>query len=200
MKKLICLVLAALLCVGAVAMAESSVPSKSTADLTQATGVQSESGVEVKSDFVLEPATASKATAEQTAATQKVIDELTATSAKDYCSDVTDKDGNGVDVTAILGADKKPVINEVMPLTVENYDSSYGDMKASYTFATEYDKDEPVVIVLTIVDPVTGKVKKIAVEGKGNGVNGGIDVVFPAEVMEAMNGACVTMSVVSAAK
>lgn len=200
MKKLICLVLAALLCVGAVAMAESSVPSKSTADLTQATGVQSESGAEVKSDFVLEPATASKATAEQTVATQKVIDELTATSAKDYCSDVTDKDGNGVDVTAILGADKKPVINEIMPLTVENYDSSYGDMKASYTFATEYDKDEPVVIVLTIVDPVTGKVKKIAVEGKGNGVNGGIDVVFPAEVMEAMNGACVTMSVVSAAK
>lgn len=197
MKKLICLVLAALLCVGAVAMAETGVPSKSTADMAVTNEVKSETGVEVKPDFVLAPASTTKATAEQTKAVETQIAEIAAAkSVVEYFGVLEDEKGAGVDLKAVLGTDK-PVVNEVMPLVVENYDSAYGSMKASFTFSTPYKKGEPVVIVIRVVDPKTGKVTQVALQGAGNGVDGGIDVEFPAEVLEAIQGGNATMAVVS---
>lgn len=197
MKKLICLVLAALLCVGAVAMAETGVPSKSTADMAVTNEVKSETGVEVKLDFVLAPASTTKATAEQTKAVETQIAEIAAAkSVVEYFGVLEDEKGAGVDLKAVLGTDK-PVVNEVMPLVVENYDSAYGSMKASFTFSTPYKKGEPVVIVIRVVDPKTGKVTQVALQGAGNGVDGGIDVEFPAEVLEAIQGGNATMAVVS---
>lgn len=197
MKKLICLVLAALLCVGAVAMAETGVPSKSTADMATTNEVKSETGVEVKPDFVLAPASTAKATAEQTKAVETQIEEIAAAaSVEEYFGALEDEKGTGIDLKAVLGTDK-PVVNEVMPLVVENYDSAYGNMTASFTFSTPYKKDEPVVVVIRIVDSKTGKVKQVALKGKGNGIDGGIDVEFPAEVLEAIQGGNATMAVVS---
>ena len=197
MKKLICLVLAALLCVGAVAMAETGVPSKSTADMAKTNEVKSETGVEVKSDFVLAPASTAKATAEQTKVVEDQIAGIVAAgSVESYFGALEDEKGTSIDLKAVLGTDK-PVVNEVMPLVVENYDSAYGSMTASFTFSTPYKKDEPVVIVIRIVDPKTGKVKQVALQSKGNGVDGGIDVEFPAEVLEAIQGGNATMAVVS---
>ena len=194
MKKLITLALAMLLCVGAVATAE---PSKSTADMTQVTEVKTETGVAVANDFVIAPVTNNDVTAEQIAQCDEVIAELSAAaSVTEYFGDLQDDAGAAIDLKAVLGTET-PVVNEVMPLVVENYDASYGKMTATFTFSTPYQKNEPVVVVIRVVDPKTGKVTQVALMGKGTGVDGGIEVEFPAEVMEAIQNGNATMAVVS---
>lgn len=196
MKKLICLVLAMLLCVGSVTLAMAA-SSKTTSDMTGTEEVKTSTGSSAPKDLVVEPIADTAGTKEQQAQCEQMVEEIAAAgSVAEFFGDLQDDAGASLDLAEILGTDK-PVVNEVVPLVVKNYTAGSGSMKASFTFATPYQKDEPVVVVVRVVDPKTGKVTQIALKGNGNGVNGGIDVVFPPEVLEAIQNGTATMAVVS---
>ena len=122
MKKLICLAIALVLCIGSVAMAEF-VPSKSTADMAAANEVKTETGVAVADDFKVEPVSDSVATQEQAEQCAQMIGEISAAmttgSVVDYFGDLQDNSGETVSLEEILGTDK-PVVNEIMPLSVHS--------------------------------------------------------------------------------
>lgn len=195
MKKLISLALAMLLCFGAVAMAG---PSVTTGDITESkvTEVTTETGVAVSEDFAIGTVDEQVAEEQAKACDQVVEDLKKASSVTEYFGKLEDNAGATVDLKAVLGTEN-PVVNEVVPLVVKNYDDSYGNVKTSFKFATPYQKDEPVVVVIRVVDPVTGKVTQVALKGKGTGVDGTIEVEFPPEVMKAIQNGNATMAVVS---
>ena len=201
MKKLICLVLAALLCVGAVAMAESSVPSKTTGDFSQIGESNSSTGAAIKDDFKIEPVKNDKISDEQKAACDKQIAEMTAAvnatgSVVSYFSGLTDTNGESVDLVAVLNTDK-PKVKEVVPMTMENYDPAYGDVSVSQSFATQYYENEPVVLVVTYIDPETGLEQKVSIIGKGNSEHG-VDFTYPAELAAKLNGIEFSLTVLGA--
>lgn len=185
MKKLICLVLAALLCVGAVAMAETSVPSKTTGDMATATGVKTESGAASNVTIALGAGSAEA----QKAAEDEVAKLAASKSADDYF---------GVSVSSLLGTENVNV-HEFMSFSVDNYDEAEGAVTANFCLSTPYKANERVVVMVGVRN-AKGEIEWIPVEGVGTGVNGEIAVTFPAEVLAAIqaSGADPMMAVVSA--
>lgn len=193
MKKRICLVLGILLCVAPAAFAMAA-PSKTTSDLTGSGSVTTAAGDAVPGDIAIE-ITAHKT--EQQANCEKLIDEIASADAlEEVFGELQDEAGRSLDLAEILGTDK-PVVNEVVPLVVTNYSPDFGRLKASFTFSTPYEKGQTVVVVIRVVDLKTGAVKQFVLKGVGNGVNDGIEVVFPSEVLEAVQDGTATMSVIS---
>lgn len=196
MKKLICLVLAMLLCVGTVTLAAAA-SSKTTSDMTGSSGVTTTTGSAAPKDVVIEPIAETTGTKEQQASCAELIGEIAAAgSVEEVFGDLVDEDGENLDLAEILGTDE-PVVNEVVPLVVKNYNPASGSLKASFTFSTPYQKGQTVVVVIRVVDPKTGAVKQFALKGVGNGVDDGIDLVFPPEVLAAIQTGTATMSVIS---
>lgn len=195
MKKLISLALAMLLCVSAVAMAE---PSKSTANMTSVLDVKSEAAL--PAGFIIAPITDDTATEEQAEQCKQMVQEIyeaaKAGSLLKYFGDLQDYAGESIDLQKVLGTDN-PVVNEIMPLIVKNYDSACGKVTVTFKFATPYQQDEPVVAVIRVLDPATGKVTQVGLMGKGTGADGAVELEFPAEVMMAIQNGIATMAIVS---
>ena len=195
MKKLVCLVLV-LLCFVAVAAAES-VPSKSTADMVVVTEIVTEDGTVVPG-LVVEAVTDPVAYEKAVEVCSQEIEKLVAsTSVEEYFGEVRDTEGNVVSLTEALGAENVTV-NEFVPVVVDNYNAELGNVKVSFKFSTPYEAGKKVVVLVGIVDPLTGEVEWVALEGEGTGDDGAIAVEFTPEVLEAIQGGTAMMAVVSA--
>lgn len=116
-----------------------------------------------------------------------------------YFGEIKDAEGNTVVISELLSAQSLRV-NEFMPLVVENYDRSYGAVTMTFQFKTPYAKDEAVVILIGIQDPVTGEIVWTAFEGIGVGEDGAVQVEFAESMMEMIQNNISLLAVVSGAE
>lgn len=195
MKKWFAL-MTAILCLVASASAES-VPSKSTADMT-IVEIQSETLPEDSEFFVL-PVTGedTEAYAEHLAFCQAEIENLMAAETVEaHFADVTDVEGNPVSLTEYLETETLNVY-EFMPIVIGNYDAAYGSVTLTFQFTTPYEVDQKVLVLIGMIDEETKTMKWIALEGLGVGTDGGIQVEFPPEVLEAIQNGLALMAIIS---
>lgn len=199
MKKLFCLILA-LVCIGSAALA-ATVPSKTTADLNTTTKVTTESGATLDNLFVATVPVAeteeSKAAYEQkveicNTELQKLAEVVAATnSVVEYFGEVKDTAGEAVSLEG-------KSIDEFMPLVVAGVETIEGEenVKVGFKFATTYAKDQVVVVLVGIVNPLFNEVEWTALEGVGT-EDGGIEVVFSAEMLAEIQNGDAMMAVAS---
>ena len=158
MKKMVCLVLALLMCVSAVALAES-VPSKTVFALTHFE-VTAENQVGDENVFLL-PVNESTV-GEALPNYQEYIDvcELEIQKMADsedvvsYFGEVTDAEGNVVDMRELLGveADEPLDVFEFCPAIAGGFQEDCGKVTATLLFSTPYEKDEKVLVLIGIVN------------------------------------------------
>lgn len=129
-------------------------------------------------------------------ACQNQIEKLAASaSVEAYFGEVKDGDGNVISLKEILGTDTLNV-NEFMPVVVENYEESYGDVTATFQFSTPYAQGEEVLVLVGVINALTGEVEWVALAGVGT-ADGGIEVTFTAAILSAIQSNTAMMAVVS---
>lgn len=214
MKKIVC-VFFALLCLPVFALAEST-PSITTADMVTVTMEPDlNPGLPADAELVVIPvqqedAVQAEQYIEYTELCQKEIAKLSenisqsgtenATAGVEaYFGEVKDAEGNTVVLGELLSTQALSV-NEFMPLVVENYAPSYGAVTMTFQFKTPYAKDEAVLILIGVQDPVTGEVVWTAFEGTGVGEDGAVQVEFTESMMEMLQNNISLLAVVSSAE
>lgn len=212
MKKILCLVLA-LLCLSAYAMAES-VPSKNTSDMVSVEiDATSNPDLPVDSGLVVLPVLEedeahATAYAEPIALCQEEIAKLAENVAQSeesaetsgveaYFGEVHDSEGNVVVLSEALAAQTLDVF-EFMPLIVENYEDTYGDVTLTFQFKTPYAEGEELLVLVGIRNSETGEIAWTAFEGVGIVEEGSVQVVFTPEIMDAIQNNMALLAVVSA--
>ena len=134
MKKLLCLMVALLMCLSVTAMAES-VPSKTTDDLISfevaAENMPADSG------FFVKPVDENDPVYQETLAVcEAEIEKLSAAeNVADYFANVKDSEGNPVSLQEMLGTETINVY-EFCPLIAGNYEEAYGKVTAKMLFST----------------------------------------------------------------
>ena len=176
MKKITCLALALLLCLTATALAEFT-PSRMTSDLT---------GIEVAAEnlpagsgfFITPIAEDDPVYQERIHACNAEVQRLSGSpSVEAYFGEIKDSEGNIVSLSGILGTDAL-IVYEFYPLVAGGYEESYGKVTARMFFATPYEKDEKVVVMIgLIMVDANGQqsVRWTAYEGIGLGAADGAD-------------------------
>lgn len=213
MKKIVCLVLAALLCLSMAALAEEAVPSKNTSDMVSVEidpalnpNLPENSGF-VAFPVLEEDATQAEEYAESIALCQEEVAKLMAAAAggtdasgvEAYFGTVRDSEGNEVALSEALQAHMLDVF-EFMPLVVQNYDGAYGDVTLTIQFKTPYEEGEPVLVLIGIRNAETGEMEWTAFEGAGAGEAGAVQVTFTPEILTAIQENVALLAVVSAAE
>lgn len=211
MKKTVCVILA-LLCLPVFALAESA-PSINTADMVTVTVETAlNPSLPESSELAIIPVqNEDEALAEQyseytelcqteiaklsESISQNAADEETS-GVEVYFGEVKDAEGNTVVLSELLST-QTLIVNEFMPVVVQNYDQAYGAVTTTFQFKTPYTKDETVVILIGIKDPVTGEIVWTAFEGVGVGEDGAIQVEFTADIMEMIQNGITLLAVVS---
>ncbi len=193
MKKLVSVLVALMLCLTAVAAAES-VPSKTTDDMTNIAA----SAENMPADSTLAVATGDKAE-EHVAACEKEIKKLQeSTSVAAYFGEVKNAAGEVVSLTEVLGTDTLNVF-EFTTLTVENYKEEYGKVTAKMQFATSYPAGEKVLVMIgliTVAEDGTQNVEWTVFEGTA-AADGSIEVVLDPAIMTSIQNGTAVMSVIS---
>ena len=212
MKKIVCLVLAALLCLSMAALAEEAVPSKNTSDMVSVEidpalnpNLPADSGF-VAFPVLEEDATQAEEYAESIALCQEEIVRLMAAAGgtdasgvEAYFGTVRDSEGNEVALSEALQAQMLDVF-EFMPLVVQNNDEAYGDVTLTIQFKTPYEEGEPVLVLIGIRNAETGGMEWTAFEGAGVGEAGAVQVTFTPEILTAIQENVALLAVVSAAE
>lgn len=212
MKKIVCLVLAALLCLSMAALAEEAVPSKNTSDMVSVEidpalnpNLPADSGF-VAFPVLEEDATQAEEYAESIALCQEEIVRLMAAAGgtdasgvEAYFGTVRDSEGNEVALSEALQAQMLDVF-EFMPLVVQNYDGAYGDVTLTIQFKTPYEEGEPVLVLIGIQNAGTEAMEWTAFEGAGAGEAGAVQVTFTPEILTAIQENVALLAVVSAAE
>lgn len=212
MKKIVCLVLAALLCLSMAALAEEAVPSKNTSDMVSVEidpalnpNLPADSGF-VAFPVLEEDATQAEEYAESIALCQEEIVRLMAAAGgtdasgvEAYFGTVRDSEGNEVALSEALQAQMLDVF-EFMPLVVQNCDEAYGDVTLTIQFKTPYEEGEPVLVLIGIQNAGTEAMEWTAFEGAGAGEAGAVQVTFTPEILTAIQENVALLAVVSAAE
>lgn len=180
MKKLICLVLALVLCMGAVAA--MAAPSPTTDDMNETTTNKPKTSTLVVKTIDLN-STEYKALVEKCLAELEKLENSESVAV--YFGEVIDSEDNKAPFAELFGEDALTVC-EMMPIVVENYDESLGDVKITLQFATPFEKGEEVVVLIGLIDGQTGEVEWYALKGVGTGVNGAVEVVVTSKMMVAI--------------
>mgnify|MGYP000091317964 FL=1 len=213
MKKIVCLTLALLLCLSAVALAEEVVPSKNTSDMVVVevdpalnTNVPADSGFVVIPVLEEDEAQAVEY-ADNIALCREEIVKLMESAAggtdasgvEAYFGEVRDSEGNVVVLSEALSA---PALNvfEFMPLVAANYDEAYGNVTLTFQFKTPYAQDEPVLVLIGLRNAETGEMEWTVFEGIGVGEEGAVQVEFTPEILKAIQEDNALLAVVSAAE
>lgn len=197
MKKLInlilCCVLLVSICVGAHA-AVGFVPSKSTSDMTQITVTTG------NTNFVIE--TVTEKTAEHEKYTEICKEEIAkvaeAASVEEYFGAVVDAEGKEMNIKEILGTDTVNMF-EFCPIVVSGYTEDVGSVSLNLQFATPYEENEEVVVLIGIVTinaDGTRTIQWIGLKGLG-AKDSGIQVELPPEVAKAIQEGMALMAVAS---
>ena len=196
---MVCLVLALLLYLNAMALAEY-VPSKTTGDMTQIV-VFAESAPVDAAPYVIQITEAVPEYQEIIAVHEEEINMLAVTPVTEYFTEVKDADGNTVDLTTILNMEE-PKVHEFIPVVAGNYDEAYGAVTATMYFSTPYEEDPKIVVMIGIViiaKDGTENIDWTAYEGVAvvDSQDTGIQVVLDAEMVLAMQNNIAVLAVVS---
>lgn len=164
-KKVATLVLVLMLLMTTVVYAVG--PSKQTGDMTTATVVPA-AGVTIASNFVVD-------TKGETEFSKTVFEELANVKVADYFP-------QEVLATLPVGITASNLeINEFMPLVVDNYDATYGEMTIAFEFPTPYTPGQAVVAVVGVDNGTEIEWVVLTCEVQADG---SVAITFPAEVME----------------
>lgn len=175
MKKLVCLVLALALCLLTAAMAES-VPSKTTSDLTRfdvvAENQPNDPGIYLLPVNEVTVGAQLPDYQELLDICQVEIEKLGASETVEaYFEGVKDREGTAGDLKALLDAQEQSLnVFELCPVIAGGFKEGCGDVTATMLFATPYEKDEPVLVLIGIVtmnDDATQAVAWTAFEAVG---------------------------------
>ncbi len=193
MKKLVSVLVALMLCLTAVAMAES-VPSKTTDDMTNI----SVSAENMPADSSMVVATSEK-DEEHLAACEKEIKKLQeSASVAAYFGEVKNAAGEVVSLTEVLGTDALNVF-EFTTLTVENFKEEYGKVTANIQFATSYTPGEKVLVMIGLITVAEDGAQNVAwtvFEGVAAD-DGSINVVLDPATMTSIQNGTAVMAVIS---
>lgn len=213
MKKLVCFVLAFMLCLSTAAMAES-VPSKTTFDLTRfdviAENQPNDPGIFLLPVNEVTVGEQLPDYQERIDICQVEIEKLAA--AKDvesYFAGAADSAGNPVNLRELLDAEEDAVLNvfEFCPAIAGGFKEDCGRVTATLLFSTPYEKDEKVIVLIgiaTILEDDTQTVAWQAFEGVGLGAvegqeetYGSIRVELTPEIVAAIQNEIALLAVVS---
>ena len=152
MKRVVSLVLVLMLCVSVCAMAEY-VPSKRTSDMVE---IEFEcDNIPEDADLKIELVVDEEEYADLIEICQKEIDKLRESeSIEAYFGEIKDIEGNILVLSEMLDAEVLNVY-EFLPLVVENYDSSYGNIRVTFLFNTPYELDEKVIALIGVMNEET---------------------------------------------
>lgn len=213
MKKLVCLVLALAMCACAAALAES-VPSKTVSDLTRFE-VVAENQPDDANIYLLPVTEATVGEQmpeyqERVEACEKEIEKLAGCeSVESYFGEVTDAEGNVVDLKALLGVEEDAVLNvfEFCPAIAGGFQEDCGNVTANMLFSTPYEEGEKVLVLIglvTVLEDGTQEIVWQVFEGVGlgavtaeNETYGGIQVELTPEIVTAIQEGTALMAVVS---
>lgn len=199
MKKMVCLVLASLLCLNAAALAEY-VPSKTTGDFIQieATGenLPEDAGLEIRAVLQDEEEYQDLLTI-----SQSEIEKLAATTVAEYFAEAKDVEEKPVDLAEMLGTEELKVY-EFCPIIVNGYAEEYGALTVTLYFSTPYEVGQKVVVMIGLVNEVAQNMHTVEWTAyEGVGVNGelgvGIEVEVTPEVLLAIQDGMALLAVVS---
>lgn len=194
MKKVVSLVLLLMLCVSVCAMAEY-VPSKRTSDMVEIEfdGDNIPEDADLKIELVVDE----EEYADLIEICQKEIDKLRESeSIEAYFGEIKDIEGNILVLSEMLDAEVLNVY-EFLPLVVENYDSSYGNIRVTFLFNTPYELDEKVIALIGVMNEETLEMDWIALEGVGVGEEGAVQVEFTPELLVAIQNGTAMIAIVS---
>ena len=214
MKKLVCFVLILALCLSTAAMAES-LPSKTTADLTQfdvvAENQPNDPGIYLLPVNEVTVGDTLPDYQERIDVCQVEIDKLAAAeSVEAYFEAVTDSEGNPVNLREMLDlktdADLLNVF-EFCPAIAGGFQENCGKVTATMLFSTPYEKDEKVLVligIVTIHEDGTQTVVWQMFEGIGQGAvdsqeetYGSVLVELTPEIVKAIQDELALLAVVS---
>lgn len=169
----------ALLILGTSSLAfATGVPSKTTQDMTTVVSIVSETGVELPPGFQIIPLVATESATRELAAIQSFVTTPNATVVQYFDVAVREEIAKllpeGFDLDTLS-------MNEFLPITVVNYEESYGDVAATFQFATQYQEGQPVVALVGITDEVTGVVAWTVL--KAEVVDGLVKIHFTQDIL-----------------
>lgn len=213
MKKLVCLILALTTCVSAAAMAES-VPSKTVADLTHFDVIaENQPGDATIYLMPVNEVTMGEMLPEyqeRIDICQKEIERLAASeTVESNFGEVTDADGNVVDLRALLDVDADAALNvfEFCPVIASGFREDCGKVTATMFFSTPYEKDEKVLVMIGIVTVLENGTQDVAwqvFEGIGLGAVesqeesvGSVQVELTPEIVMAIQNEIALLAIVS---
>lgn len=193
MKKLVSVLVALMLCLTAVAAAES-VASKTTDDLIN---IGASTG-NATADSTL-TVTTKDVPAEHKDACNKEIEKMKASaSIAAYFGEVKNTAGEVVSLTKMLDTDTLNVF-EITPLIVKDYKEEYGNVTAKMEFATPYTAGQPVLVMIGLITAAEDGTQTVAwTVLEGTVVEDGVvEVVLDPTIMNAIQSGTAIMSVVS---
>ena len=205
MKKIVCILVALMLCLSAVALAES-VPSKKVDDLTKVTVT----GVNLPADsgFFLRLIVDNEEEYQQLwEIYQKEIEKLTQSeSVVAYFGAVKNAAEDAADMVTQLESETLNVY-EFWPVIARGYEEDYGAVTAELLFSTPYEKDEKVLVLIglvTVNQDNTQNVEWVAYDGFGMDLEdagtegwGGIQVELDPEIILAIQNGTALLAIVS---
>lgn len=216
MKKILSLILATMLCLSAAAMAES-VPSKTTFDMTEfkVTAENQETSEEVYllpvnelTVDVTEPEI-QKHVEVCNVEIEKLAAVTETESVETYFGEVKDSEGNVIDLKQMLEVEDEETLNvfEFGPVVAGGFEEECGKVTATMLFATPYEENEPVIVLIGIVtvhEDGTQTVEWTAFEGVAMAAVEGqeetygcISVELTPEIVLAIQNGMALMAVVS---
>ena len=182
------LALAMVFCMASIAYA---VPSKTTPDMVKPVEVKSTTGVEIKPDFVL--------TTVEDVKSEQVLEEIysfvttNAAAPVEYFAPAVQQE-----IAAKLpeGTDLKNLkMNEFVAIETKNFDTSYGAVETKIQVASTYRAGQKIVAVVGYVGE-NGQMVWTAIDAEV-GVDGLVNVVFPAELLEVINNGTASLALLS---
>lgn len=197
MKKIISLLIALVLCLGA-ASAEV-IPSKTTADMTKFE--ISGENLPADSGFVFDIVTVDDVEMEEKYLLYEselaVLAESESLDA--YFGAVKTQEGEEINLAEVLAAEEVNV-HEFWAVYASNYDEAYGDVTITMYFATPYEAEEKALVLLGIVNEAEDGAQTIewtAYEAIGVGTEGAIEVVLTPEIILAVQNGNALMAIAS---
>lgn len=210
MKKFACIILALALCLGMAAMAES-VPSRTTTDMVQfeatAENMPADAAVIFTSVATIPAEEMTPEQQEKVAVCDAELQKLAASeSVEAYFGEVTDAQGNPVQLTEALGTDQLNVF-EFFPLNVEGYEEEYGAVTTTMLLSTPYAEGDTVAVLIGVVTVNEDGAQSVAwqmfegvglapVEGQEE-TTGRIQVTLPPEIITQIHNGTALMAVIS---
>ena len=200
MKKIVCLMLA-LLMLASVAVAES--PSKTVADLNKFTVSSEGQGSENAMLGIVDTTETNETLPEYeevVAACEKEIEKLAeGGNVAEYFGEVTDAEGNAVDLKEKLGVATDDLLNvfEFCPMVASGFEEGCGAVTVNMQFATAYEEGQKVLVLIGLISEENGAESIAWKAFDGESVHGGIQVEPPEEIIMQIQNGKALMAVVS---